>query len=197
MNRTIDVSKLPDYAFGFRSITRFGTLGFILIEGFGFVLLIFTYFYLYSSEVRWPPSPPPDLFYGTLNLIVLLASVIPNQLTKRAGEREDLAAVRRGMAVCLGFGVVFVVIRGFEFTTLNCRWSDNGYASAVWATMVLHTTHLVADVADTSVLAVLMFLGPDSRRRFVDVAENSFYWNFVVASWVVLYALVYWAPRWL
>jgi heme/copper-type cytochrome/quinol oxidase subunit 3 len=34
-------------------------------------------------------------------------------------------------------------------------------------------------------------------RRFVDVAENSFYWNFVVLTWIPIYLVLYWSPRWL
>ena len=29
-----------------------------------------------------------------------------------------------------------------------------------------------------------------------DVADNELYWHFIVLSWVVLYAIVYWVPRW-
>ena len=48
---------------------------------------------------------------------------------------------------------------------------------------------------DTVVLAVLMFTGPIEGRRFVDVSENAMYWNFVVAAWLPIYAVIYLAPR--
>jgi heme/copper-type cytochrome/quinol oxidase subunit 3 len=54
---------------------------------------------------------------------------------------------------------------------------------------------LVTDVIDTIVLAVLMFTGPLSGRRFVDVSENAVYWWFVVISWLLIYATVYLAPH--
>jgi cytochrome c oxidase subunit III len=31
---------------------------------------------------------------------------------------------------------------------------------------------------------------------FSDVSDNAFYWYFVVASWLPLYFLIYWVPRW-
>jgi heme/copper-type cytochrome/quinol oxidase subunit 3 len=61
----------------------------------------------------------------------------------------------------------------------------------------LHTTHLVTDVADSVVLAVLMFTGPLEGSRFADVSENAMYWYFVVAAWVPIYAILYLAPRWM
>jgi cytochrome c oxidase subunit III len=32
-------------------------------------------------------------------------------------------------------------------------------------------------------------------RRFVDISENAEYWDFVVLTWLPLYAVLYWAPR--
>jgi heme/copper-type cytochrome/quinol oxidase subunit 3 len=59
----------------------------------------------------------------------------------------------------------------------------------------LHTFNLITDVADSLVLTAVMFKEPLEGKRFVDVAENSGYWNFVVVSWVPIYAVVYWGPR--
>jgi heme/copper-type cytochrome/quinol oxidase subunit 3 len=77
------------------------------------------------------------------------------------------------------------------------RWDTNAYGSVVWMLMGLHTAHLLTDVLDTVVLAVLMFTGPLEGKRFVDVSENSLYWYFVVVAWLPLYAVVYLAPRYL
>ena len=32
-------------------------------------------------------------------------------------------------------------------------------------------------------------------RRFSDVSDNAFYWDFVVLSWLPIYFLIYWVPR--
>jgi hypothetical protein len=32
-------------------------------------------------------------------------------------------------------------------------------------------------------------------RRFSDVTDNVFYWNFVVLAWLPLYVLLDWVPR--
>ena len=41
----------------------------------------------------------------------------------------------------------------------------------------------------------LMFTRHAKGKRFSDVSDNAFYWYFVVASWVPLYALIYGVPR--
>lgn len=196
--RTIDVSALPDYAFGLRSPMWWGTVGIMLIEGTVFAGLLATYFYLRARAAEWPPSHLlPDLRWGTLNLAILLVSGWPNQLAKKAAEREDLRAVRIWLVVANLFALAFIAVRFLEFQTLNCHWTDNAYASVVWVLLGAHTAHLVTDFLDTIVLTVLMFTGPLVGKRFVDVSENALYWWFVVASWVPIYATIYWAPRWL
>ena len=197
MNRpVIDVSPLPNFAFGSRSILWWATMCLIAIEGTMFALVITNYLYLKGRAPHWPPGVyPPYLFWGTLNTVVLLVSAIPNELAKRAAERFDLRKVQLWMVVCILFAIGFNVIRIFEFKSLNVWWDENAYGSVVWTLLGFHTTHIVTDLLDTLVLAVLMFTGPLEEKRFVDVSENSFYWYFVVLTWLPIYGLIYFAPR--
>jgi heme/copper-type cytochrome/quinol oxidase subunit 3 len=174
-----------------------GTMGIVLIEGAAFALAIGAYFYLASRAPHWPPSGfiPPDLRWGTINTLILLASMVPNELARRAGEHVDLARVRLWMTVCLIFAVGFNIGRAFEFAYLNVTWDQNAYGSVVWLLLGLHTTHIVTDFLDTLVLAVLMFVGPVEEKRFIDVEENAAYWYFVVLAWLPIYGVIYWAPR--
>jgi cytochrome c oxidase subunit III len=192
----LDVSEIQDYAFGHRSLMWWGTACMMVIEGMVFAMIMMAYIYLKGRVPHWPPSgPPPDLLWGTVNTVVLLASCVPNALAKAAAERFDLAKVRLWMAACMMFGLAFNIIRFVEFGALNVRWDSNAYGSAVWLLLVLHTVHLFTDFYDTLVLWILMRTGPIEGKRFLDVSENAFYWYFVVIAWVPLYAIVYLAPR--
>jgi cytochrome c oxidase subunit 3 len=195
-SRVLDVSGLPTYAYGHRSLMWWGTFGMILIESTVFALAVGTYFYLRDLAVTWPPhGVPPVLTYGTLNTAILLLSGIPNQWTRHKAEAEDLRGTRIGLVICLLFGAAFIVVRGFEFGALQTSWNTSAYGSIVWALLILHTVHLVTDFIDSAVLTVLMFTGPLSGKRFVDVSENAMYWWFVVGSWLFIYATIYLAPR--
>jgi cytochrome c oxidase subunit 3 len=194
--RIIDAAELPSYGYGHRSLMWWGTFGMIAIEGTVFALSAFVYFYVRTRVDEWPPSAsPPELIWGTLNTLVMLLSLIPNHWTKRAAEREDLPAVRIGMWICVAFGLVFLVLRAFEFTTLNVRWDTNAYGSAVWMLLGLHTLHVLTDFWDTTVLAVLMMHDKIEGKRFVDVSENGMYWYFVVFAWLPIYAIIYFGAR--
>jgi cytochrome c oxidase subunit I+III len=196
--RTVDVAALPNHAFGHSGLIWWGTVSFMVIEGSMFVIAIVAYFYLRTRVPAWPPSAPnPDLTLGTINLLILLASALPNQAVKTAAEKYDLVKVQRGMLICLCFGVAFLVVRAFEFASLNVAWDSNAYGSIVWVLMGVHTAHLLTDVVDSGVLTALMFSRHVERKRFVDVSENALYWYFVVAWWIPIYLVVYFAPRWL
>jgi cytochrome c oxidase subunit 3 len=196
-SRTLDVSGLPPGAFGSRTVTFWGTLGIVLIESTVFALAISSYFYYVTRSPSWPPDgiAPPLLRWGTINTVILLASLIPNELARRAGERVDLRSVRIWMVVCLVFAVGFNWVRVQEFKSLNVWWDHDAYGSIVWVLLGLHTTHIVTDFLDSAVLTALMFTGPVEEHRFVDVEENSVYWYFVVLAWLPIYGVIYWAPR--
>jgi cytochrome c oxidase subunit 3 len=192
----LDVSQLPSYAFGHRSIMWWGTMGVIAIEGTVFALAVVSYFFLRSQAPSWPLGvPPPDLRWGSLNTLILVASLVPNEITRRAAHRHDLRSVRIGTVACIVFAVAFIALRFLEFGALNVRWDTNAYGSIVWTLLGLHFVHLLTDFFDSAVLGVLMFTGPLEGKRFVDVAENAMYWYFVVAAWLPIYAVIYWAPR--
>lgn len=194
--RAIDVSHLPDHAFGHRSIMWWGVASLMIIEGMMFALLVVSYIYLKGRSPEWPPGYfPPLLSWGTLNTAVLVVSAVPNQLAKKAAERMDLGRLRLWLAVAIGFAVVFCIIRAFEFRTLNVWWDSNAYGSIVWVLLGFHTTHLITDLMDSIGLEVLLFTGPLQKSHFVDAAENSLYWHFVVISWIPVYAFIYLAPR--
>ena len=156
-----DLSGLPDHAFSHRSLTWWGVVGFMVIEGTAFALTIAAYFFLMSHEQHWAPQPwlPPGLVAGSLFTVILLLSEIPNTMIKRAAGAEELAAVRLLLPVMVAIGVLLLVIRGFEFNSLNVMWYSNAYGSIIWALLLLHTTHVATDLGDTIVLWLLM------RRR--------------------------------
>src|SRR5207248_7749688 len=54
--RVLDLSGLPLHAMGSASPTWWGTLGFMLLEGSGFALVIAIYLYLGSLAREWPPA---------------------------------------------------------------------------------------------------------------------------------------------
>ena len=194
----LDVSHTPTVVFGNRSIIWWGQWGMMAIEGTMFAIFIATYFFLRTRETDWPPGfSLPAMRWGSINLIILVLSCIPNAIVKRKAENGELGAVRLGLIVMGFIAIVNCAIRALEFPSLNCVWDGNAYGSATWTLLGFHTFHLVADTLDTLVLTIIMFATPIEGRRYQDVSINAIYWYFIVVSWAATYLVIYWAPRWL
>jgi cytochrome c oxidase subunit I+III len=192
----LDVSEIPSYGFGHRSLMWWGTAGFMAIEGSAFAFMVAVYFYLRALSDTWPfGAPAPDVAWGTVNAVLIVVSAIPNVWLDKKAMNHDLRAVRIGLAVLCALATAMLVVRAIEFGRLNVSATDSAYGSVVWVMLILHTFNLVTDYIETIVLTALMYKGPLEGKRFVDVAENCGYWNFVVVTWLPIYAVVYWAPR--
>jgi heme/copper-type cytochrome/quinol oxidase subunit 3 len=192
-----DLSGLPTWGFGPTMTMWWGTGGFVLIETTAFALVTGAYLYLHQINRSWPLSAaPPDLAPGTLVTLILIASLAPNIMARNAALAQRKGAVQVLLVIMSLVGVAIVAVRFYELTHLRVSWDENAYGSIVWLILGLHTFHLITDLGDTIVLTALFFTRHAHGRRFSDVEDNAFYWNFVVLAWIPLYALIYWLPRW-
>ncbi|WP_207540895.1 cytochrome c oxidase subunit 3 [Sabulicella rubraurantiaca] len=191
------LSSLPDNVIGAANLNVWGVVAFMMIEGMGFALCGAAALYLASQGKGWPPSgtAPPDLSFGIAFTILLLASEVLNRWVDRKAWAHDLAGLRLGMVLITAVGVVLIGVRALELMHLNVRWSDNAYGSTIWLLMVLHTSHLITDVADTAVQTEWLFRKEIEDKQFSGASDNCLYWDFVVLTWLPIWGLVYWMPR--
>src|SRR5205814_9136779 len=108
---TGDVADLPTHKFGPSSLTWWGIVGFMIIEGAAFGLAFAAYFFLMGHEQGWPPEgrKAPDLLFGTLFTIIILLSEIPNTMIKQAARANDVEKIRVLMPLMVAIGVVVLV----------------------------------------------------------------------------------------
>jgi heme/copper-type cytochrome/quinol oxidase subunit 3 len=192
-----DLSRLPAAGFRTHGLWFWAGMAFMLMEGTAFALAGATYLYLMNGAAQWPLSDrPPDLLWGTLQTVLLLASLGPTFAMCRAARLRQLQPTRFWAVVVFLMNTVGLVIRGFEFTHLNTHVDQDAYGSVTWALMLLHTTHLVTDFVDTLFVTLFLFTHTVDTERFSDVDDDGVYWAFVVLAWIPIYLLVYWAPRW-
>jgi cytochrome c oxidase subunit III len=194
---SIDVSRLPTVVFGSRGLMWWGTMSFMVIEGWTLGLTAMSWFYLRQNEQHWPPlrTPDPKLLIPTINLIVMLVSLGAAWWTaKRAGEL-DRGGVVKGLFISGALGVLILVLRWYELWAINTRWDTNAYGSAAWLIVGLHATLLLLDVGDTIGLGVKFALNDLPPHFYPDTTDNTMYWLFTVLSWVPLYFIVYVGPH--
>ncbi|HSV16974.1 MAG TPA: cytochrome C oxidase subunit III [Casimicrobiaceae bacterium] len=192
----LDVAELPSYGFGTRSLMWWGTAGMMAIEGMGFALMIGVCFYLRSLNAVWPSGgDPPDLLWGTVNVVLAVLTGIPNAIIDRAANEQDLHRVRVWLVTFAVLTLCLLPVRWMEFTALNVRGDASAYGSCVWVLLGLHTFNLITNVADTLVVSAVTFKKTVDGKRFVDVAENAGYWWFIIATWIPIYVVIYLVPR--
>ncbi len=194
----LDVSALPAVAFGRSNTTWLANVLFMTIEGMMFALMLATYFYLRTRSTDWPPvQNPPYLWFGVANGIVLLVSVIPARWVQKQAPTGNRSRISIGLAILAGFALVSMALRVYEFTALNCRWTDNAYASTIWVLIAMHSGHLITDFIETGVIFGISLTNKMEGTRLADVAINSDYWYFVVVTAMIVDFLIYGTTRFL
>jgi cytochrome c oxidase subunit III len=195
--RVLDVSGLSTVPFGRKSLTWWGTLGFMVIEGFTLALMSASYFYLRLNESAWPPgrTPVPDLLFPTLDAAWLLLVILPMLRAKRAAERRDRRAVGRWLLVATLMTVPALALRWLALLALQVRWDAHAYASAAWGVVVLHATLVVTDLFETGTLAAIFLSGRAEKKHYPDAADAADYQLYLSLAFVPLYLIVYWGPR--
>ena len=200
----IDVSELPHHEFDTYDPVWWGNNLLLAIETSMFAILIATYFYLRQNFTLWPPPvaqltatlrPLPELGYGTANTILLLLGCVPMVFTDLAARRDNRDRARIGLVICAVIGFTALVLRGFEFSAVYFRWDSNAYGSIVWFMLGMHMLHLMILTTEIVLLAIWIFRREFDMKHRVDIVTIGVYWYWVVAIWVVLYAIIYFTPR--
>ena len=202
---TIDVSELEPHVLDHRSPIWWANVLLLAIETTMFGLLIAAYFYLRMDFETWPPpradkslyATDPKLFYATANTIVLLLSCIPMGIADWAALHRRTALVKIMMFLMVIFGLVTIALRFYEFSTLQFRWDDNAYAGIVWTIVGMHLLHLVTGTAENFIMCLWVWLKGLDDKHARDVRVGAVYWYWIAGIWLPLYAIVYFAVRWL
>ena len=108
--------------------------------------------------------------------------------------------------VCLGgyspkldpANIAIIGLRAWELlVSLNVKWETNAYGSVQWLVLGAHATLLAVELVEIGGMMLIFWFAPVEEKHMSDVADMVFYWYFMVLSWLPLYVLCFWLPRWL
>jgi heme/copper-type cytochrome/quinol oxidase subunit 3 len=91
--------------------------------------------------------------------------------------------------------VTALVLRSFEFAAVYFRWDSNAYGSIVWFLLGMHMMHLAILTTEAVLMAVWIFTREYDMKHRVDIVTLAVYWYWVVGIWLLIYAVVYFTPR--
>jgi heme/copper-type cytochrome/quinol oxidase subunit 3 len=202
---TIDVANFPSEALDYRSPIWWGNALLLCIETSMFMILISSYFYFRTNFQLWPPPkvdvfppiyrPYPLLPLATVNLVVLLVSLVPMFIAQRACLEMNERKVQIAATIGVVLGLVSVVLRFKEFNSLIFRWDDNAYGSITWTILGVHLMHLMIMCVEDGLMTIYVWTKGLDDKHARDIRVTAVYWYWVVGIWVFLYWLVYWYPR--
>lgn len=198
-NRVLDVSEYDVAPLGRRHPLFWGMLGLITVETVVFATLITCYFYLRTGHPEWPPAgiEEPELLLPTLNTLVLLLSSIPMYFADKGIAEGKQWHLRIGVMAASALALVFLVIKGIEYSHLEYDWSSHAYGSIVWTIAGFHSLHVGALLLKTLIVGILAWKGFFHEEERIAVQVNGIYWHFVVLIWIPLYIVLYLVPHWM
>ena len=173
-----------------------GMLLFISSEVMFFGGLFATYFNARASFAgEWgPPAGAPELEILPIALpitIILLTSSLTMHFGVAAIARGNASRLRLWLVVTLILGIVFLAGQVYDYTQLGFGISDGVFGTEFYTLTGFHGAHVFGGVVGLIILTVRAGAGQFSARNHVAVQAVSYYWHFVDAVWIALFATLY------
>jgi cytochrome c oxidase subunit 3 len=198
-----------------RTSAALGMWAFLLTEVmfFGGLFTAYTvYRYWYYPE--WDQaSRQLDVYLGAFNTFVLLTSSLTMAFAVDSAATGKQKALRRNILLTLFFGIVFVGIKGIEYTA---KWEHHLVPGShfEWHGMSglrvpaielfyvfyfimtgLHAFHMLIGFGLLFTLWIQARMGKFSPEYYTPVEMIGLYWHFVDIIWVFLFPLLYLMDR--
>lgn len=194
----------------------FGMWVFLSSELLFFGPLLFGYLYvrLHFPHASILASRHTDMLLGTVNTAILLTSSLAMALAGQAAEANQRKRAARLLLVTAVLGLVFLVIKGFEwhaeigehlFPGVGFMPSDRADANAqhgmqlffllYFAMTGVHALHMIAGMGAAVWVALALRRPPPKGPANEAVELAGLYWHFVDLVWIFLYPLLYLVGR--
>ncbi len=190
--------KIPEepmreqWPFGRTDRIKLGMWILIFSEILLFATLISTYAYYRYISPTWPaPGTVHDIRIGMINTLILLTSSFTLVMSLVFGRTNNLRGVRVSLLLTFSLGLLFIVIKGFEWSELfrnGFVFSSGLPASTYFITTGAHGAHVLAGLAGLLYLIARTFKG---NIKLNTLESFGIYWHFVDIVWVFLFPLFY------
>jgi heme/copper-type cytochrome/quinol oxidase subunit 3 len=173
---------------------KLGLWWFLSSEIITFGGLMGSYMVLRLLHPEWAEAAQHlNVVIATVNTAVLLTSSLTMVLAFAAVEHADNRAVRTWLACTVTLGLVFLLIKAWEWSgklSAGMVPGVSGFWSFYYAMTGLHALHVLGGIVVNAVLLLVALRGrlwPMAHR--VELA--GLYWHFVDLVWIFLFPLLY------
>jgi cytochrome c oxidase subunit III len=163
---------------------------FLAVVGSLFALSISAYFMRMASS-DWGALPLPGFLWVNTAILALASAAL--HWTKVEAERRHDEAARTGLLMAGAAGVAFLVGQLFAWRTLagsGYLLADNPANSFFYMLTGLHGLHIVGGLAALGRATARAWMDALDRRARLSIELCAIYWHFMLAVWLVLFALL-------
>ncbi len=177
---------------------------------FGGLFAAYMIYRVWYPEAWSEGSGELDIVLGGINTVVLIGSSLTMAFAVRAAQTGEQKATVRWLFLTMGLGLVFLVIKFFEY---KHKWDLNHipganfqfegphaaqvqiFISLYFALTGLHALHMVIGFGILSVIAWMAHKKRFTPEWYTPVELAGLYWHFVDIVWIFLFPLLYLVDR--
>ena len=159
---------------------------------FGAYFVIFMVYRAMTPEAFLAAQQHLSITLGVVNTVVLLTSSWFIARGVVAARADDHAAALRLTWLGGGFGVLFMVVKAYEWATKIAHGdtiTSNGFFSFYFMLTGVHLFHVALGLVILGVVA--RELRNPRKRRLSLIESGAVYWHLVDLLWIVIFALFY------
>jgi len=174
-----------------------GMIIFIASEMMFFGGLFAAYYTLRGIAATWPPSGVGSIFDRTaltqawIASLVLWGSSLPAHLATISMRRRRFAAMRRWLLVTIVLGAIFMIWKFSEWSASPFSISSHAYGTMFFAMTGFHALHLVVGLVLLAGVVARISQGAYRNGDYSGPEAVVYYWHFVDAVWVAVFATIY------
>jgi cytochrome c oxidase subunit III len=175
-----------------RSPMRLGMVLFLISEAFLFGSLFWTYYYLRSTNVVWPPAGVHlDFNLAVVNTVILLVSSGSIWWAGRAIRSGNEKGLALGLAFTVLLALSFLGITIFEWTHEDFRPWTSAYGSIFYTLTGFHALHVFGGIMLMLALFARTVRHRFSSSNFLAVEVGSLYWHYVDFIWLIVFTSLF------
>jgi len=170
------------------------TLAMVLAsESVFFGMLVMSYLYLRNGQAGWPylQHSLSRLIVPGLNSLVLVLSAWVVRRAQVAIQGGSTGGLNRNLWVAWLLGLLFIAGQVFEFQRSGMYPSDPAFGGVFFALMGFHALHVLAGMLVLALIGLRAWLGDFDSQDHIAVDGGSWFWYYVTAVWLVLFAVLY------
>jgi heme/copper-type cytochrome/quinol oxidase subunit 3 len=168
----------------------------VMVMAVATACLIFSYYYLRSNALAWPPVEVarPDLLLPSLATAALVACGVLAYLAQRAIRQGSQGGLKLWLTGAFIFGGLFLVLAILGWQRDGLSISAHAYGSIFLTMGWYQVTLVVGGLVLIGVVLIQALLGYFDHRRFLAIQNTAIYCAAMAVNWLVLFGILYAAP---